>query len=94
MGGEGFIFAANASIKNNRRLMKEKNPFRKKAKDLQLHHIESRETQRLSAEEKRKLSIRLRKQASRERKITLLTFALIIAVLLVLILLISKYNIE
>lgn len=94
MGGEGFIFAANASIKNNRRLMKEKNPFRKKARELQLQHIESRETKHLTDEERKKLRIRLRRQANRDRRLTILTFAVIILVLLVFILLIVKLNIS
>ncbi|MBN2807494.1 MAG: hypothetical protein JXR22_12625 [Prolixibacteraceae bacterium] len=93
MGGEGFIFSANASIKNNRRLMKEKNPFRKRARELHLDHIESRETKHFTDEEKRKLRIQLRRQASRDLRITILTFALIIIVLLVLILLIVRLDI-
>lgn len=73
--------------------MKEKNPFRKKAKEMRLTHIESRDTKYLTNEERSKLRIQLRRQTNRERKITIITYAAILVVLLVLILLISKLNI-
>lgn len=89
MGGEGFMFSALASIKNNREQRKHINPFRKRAKDMHVHHIEGHDAKHLSKREMGKLRTKLLKENRREQRRLILIFAVLIVLLVVVIFLVS-----
>ena len=89
MSGEGFTFSALASLKNNREQRKHINPFRKRAKELRVHHIDGHETKHLSKQEMNKLRIRLHKEKISEQKNLIFIFLILTIVLATVIVLIS-----
>ncbi|MFA9388181.1 MAG: hypothetical protein ACERKD_00150 [Prolixibacteraceae bacterium] len=93
MAGEGSMFAAIASLKNNRRQLKDKNPFRKRVKDLHVHHIESHDTKHFSAEQMRKFKKQLRRQRIQDQRVTIITFVVLIVALIAVLILIKSLSI-
>lgn len=93
MGGEGFMFSAIASLKNNRGELRRSNPFRSKVKDLHVHHIDSHESKNLSKQEMLKLRIKLQKEKIKDQKILVFTFLALVVVLVIIVVLINGLTI-
>ena len=93
MGGEGFTFAALASLKNNRNQLKKSNPFRKRVKAMKVHHMESHDAKHLSKQEMREFRAELRKEKRKEQRRLMVIFVTLIVLLATVILLISGLTI-
>lgn len=89
MGGEGSMAAMQSSLNNNRSFLKKNNRFRRKAKGLITHHIESYDAKHLTEEEHKQFLTKLNKTRIYNRIVSVVVFSVMLIILVLLILLLT-----
>lgn len=89
MSGAGFSFAMLASFKSNRDAIKNKNRFHKRAKGLKTHHIDTHDSKHFTKAQFITFRKELLREKAKERKSLIVTFAVIVFLLVVSIVLVS-----
>lgn len=89
MSGEGFMFDAIKSLKNNRGQMRRSNPFRKKVDEIHVHHIKSERKIPIDNKLIGEIGLKTKRQALKDQRITVITFAIILTALIVTALIVT-----